>query len=540
MGKSIILNSGKEVKIFVTANGIASSHFIGDEPRDYKRCIYASSPDRGLDTLLQLWPDIYKKVPDAELHVFYGFTANFDALHKNNQHMMEFKDWCLKALKQPGVIYHGRVSHAQLAKEFMQAALWTYPTQFTEISCCVGDTPILMPRDHQKYPYGVPIRELVGKSGFFVYSYDHEKHRIELGKVLWVKKTREQAELLRIALDDGTILRFTPDHLFLMRDGTYKSACDLRPGDSVLPCYERPTFMVKQPDGEWTYEHRMAAESRHGSIPSGFHVDHVDGNRYNNDIDNLQVLSPSEHAKKIFGTQRTFTAISFKRMSDSQKKLARTPERQAFLRKHGIERARKFWDDFKTRPEDKQKEWIRARREKTTLSGAVVASPEQKREWGSLGGMKRWHNHKVMSISKDIIREDVYDMEVEKYHNFAAGGVFVHNCITAMKAQAAGAIPVTAALAALNETVTRGYKLSFSFADRRTQQSFVNIVVDLLQHPDKQEKLRNGMREWARQQFDWQRVAELWDQHLKSCLTQRETSKLTSSPTDALSTSVAP
>jgi glycosyltransferase involved in cell wall biosynthesis len=124
-----------EEKVFISRNGIRSAKFISSELRDPHRCIYASSPDRGLDILLGLWPGIRAKVPEAELHVFYGFTKTYSELHKDNSSMKEFRDRCLKMLEQPGVVYHGKVGHDEVAKEFLRSAIWTYPTNFTEISC---------------------------------------------------------------------------------------------------------------------------------------------------------------------------------------------------------------------------------------------------------------------------------------------------------------------------------------------------------------------------------------------------------------------
>lgn len=43
-------------------------------------------------------------------------------------------------------------------------------------------------------------------------------------------------------------------------------------------------------------------------------------------------------------------------------------------------------------------------------------------------------------------------MEVAKYHNFVADGVVVHNCITALEAQAAGCKIVATRCGALPET----------------------------------------------------------------------------------------
>jgi hypothetical protein len=45
----------------------------------------------------------------------------------------------------------------------------------------------------------------------------------------------------------------------------------------------------------WAAEHRVVVFDRDGEIPKRHHVHHIDGNKQNNDPDNLQVMSPSEH-----------------------------------------------------------------------------------------------------------------------------------------------------------------------------------------------------------------------------------------------------
>lgn len=44
--------------------------------------------------------------------------------------------------------------------------------------------------------------------------------------------------------------------------------------------------------------HRLVAQAFIGEIPKGYQVHHIDGNKQNNRIDNLEILSPSEHARK--------------------------------------------------------------------------------------------------------------------------------------------------------------------------------------------------------------------------------------------------
>lgn len=120
-------------KIFLTSNGIpdmSSNVWKGDS----KRIIYASSPDRGLIYLLNNWEKIKKDVPEAELHIFYGFDV-FDAVHKNNPSMKKWKENILNLMKKDGIIYHGRVGHNALHYEFSKSGIWAYPTDFQEISC---------------------------------------------------------------------------------------------------------------------------------------------------------------------------------------------------------------------------------------------------------------------------------------------------------------------------------------------------------------------------------------------------------------------
>ena len=44
--------------------------------------------------------------------------------------------------------------------------------------------------------------------------------------------------------------------------------------------------------------HRLVAEAFIGNIPSGYEVHHIDGNRQNNKLSNLEILSKKEHTAK--------------------------------------------------------------------------------------------------------------------------------------------------------------------------------------------------------------------------------------------------
>jgi glycosyltransferase involved in cell wall biosynthesis len=86
------------------------------------------------------------------------------------------------------------------------------------------------------------------------------------------------------------------------------------------------------------------------------------------------------------------------------------------------------------------------------------------------------------------------------------------SCITAMKAQAMGAIPITTNVAALDETVRFGLKIDAHdiYKNEDAQQEFVNGVVNLLKEPPT-EKDRKEMIDSTREYFSWDKVAQQWN-----------------------------
>lgn len=124
-------------QVEVTRNGIYLDRFNKKIERNPHRIIYSSSPDRGWKPLLEEWGKIRAEVPDAELHLFYGFK-NWEAMAKVNPQYaapaLALRDQAL-AMKDQGVTFHDRVNQDQLAEKFLKSGVWAAGTNFTETSC---------------------------------------------------------------------------------------------------------------------------------------------------------------------------------------------------------------------------------------------------------------------------------------------------------------------------------------------------------------------------------------------------------------------
>lgn len=210
---------------------------------------------------------------------------------------------------------------------------------------------------------------------FFGYSIGANGHlivtRLEMPRYIG------RDSLLEIKLDDGAVIRATPDHLFLTRDGRMVPAGALRPLDSLMPLYRHQQDgqeLVYQPlsgqlhatgdlVGEWRLRNGMYASQ------ASMQLDQVALNRLNNDATN--VASPETLAVDRLNVDPVTLARSFERLS------------------------------------------TRGQRRRRRMGGASHAV----------------RNHKVADIRAVAGDHDVYCLTVPEAGNFALeAGVFVHNC----------------------------------------------------------------------------------------------------------------
>lgn len=118
-------------------NGINLERFSEKRRRQPMQCVYTSSPDRGLEGLLHLWPRIVEQEPGAKLVIAYGWD-NYDKFTamRNSGQMAQWKEHMLALIEQtPNVEQVGRLPQDKLAELFLESYTWLYPTQFLEVSC---------------------------------------------------------------------------------------------------------------------------------------------------------------------------------------------------------------------------------------------------------------------------------------------------------------------------------------------------------------------------------------------------------------------
>jgi tRNA-splicing ligase RtcB (3'-phosphate/5'-hydroxy nucleic acid ligase) len=129
-----------------------------------------------------------------------------------------------------------------------------------DIGCFTGDTMIPLV-DGKKYE----IASLADKkSSIYVYACT-DSGKIVCAEAI-ARKTRSNAELIEVVLDNGREIRCTRDHQFMLRDGSYQEAQNLMPDDSLMPFYSKTdkdghTLIQQNYSGKWQKAHWIVARS---------------------------------------------------------------------------------------------------------------------------------------------------------------------------------------------------------------------------------------------------------------------------------------
>jgi predicted O-methyltransferase YrrM len=127
--------------VFPTLKHLAKPFYYGVDFNNFynnnitkipRKFIYSSFPNRGLLPLLNIWPRIIHKYPDASLYIY----CNLDHEWSNSFYPDEMK-LLREIISQniKGVNYIGWVSKKELAESFLSSDIWLYPCKFQETFC---------------------------------------------------------------------------------------------------------------------------------------------------------------------------------------------------------------------------------------------------------------------------------------------------------------------------------------------------------------------------------------------------------------------
>jgi DNA gyrase subunit B len=274
--------------------------------------------------------------------------------------------------------------------------------------CFAGDTLVAL-ADGRSLSFKEIIAEQERGKEHFCYTIRHDG-TIGIERIINPRMTKANAQVIKVSLDNGETLVCTPDHLFMLRDGTYKPAASLTPDDSLMPLY-RKLSKTSEPgitiDGyemawnphsdSWLFTHLLADWYNRWQgvyrLEDGDHCHHVDFNKRNNNPTNIRRLPAQEH----LGLHRAHLEKTLHRPDVVEKC------RQIHLS-----------EDFRIKMSQRMQESSCQRYFDGDKAKATEAIAN--------------YNHRIVSIDRVEERIDVYDIEVPHTHNFAlASGVFVHN-----------------------------------------------------------------------------------------------------------------
>ncbi|MCC6419936.1 MAG: hypothetical protein IT429_17005 [Gemmataceae bacterium] len=157
-------------KVCTSSNGLkpelVRATLAENLPRNPRRLLYASSPDRALWQLIGIFGRAREFVPDLELAVAYGFDnidkflskweGRDDELHGPMKalllHLRELRRQVTGG-EIPGLVWLGRLPQPELYREWSRSGIWCYPcSNFRETSCAtameaqaLGAVPIVSP-----------------------------------------------------------------------------------------------------------------------------------------------------------------------------------------------------------------------------------------------------------------------------------------------------------------------------------------------------------------------------------------------------------
>ena len=304
--------------------------------------------------------------------------------------------------------------------------------------CLIGSTLIAVADGRN----AVQIKDLINTE-FPVYSINNE-NKVVISKALKTWKTRDNADIWKLTLDDDSYLLATPDHKIMLRNGQYEELKNLKEGQSLMPFnsyiskgFKTPYRQIASNTKRDRRQYRMIAEYNNLIVNAKTTaIHHKDFNSFNDCVNNLQSMSHDDHKKLHSEMMKGEKNPLWKMSEESRYKFLHHDRSGSKNPMYGKQRTKK-WHIFICpicKSETKITDYaFKGINNKSTCSRSCSNTMRMLVRNGV-------YNHKVKCVEYYGV-EDVYDIEVENTHNFGiitsnkdnkfitSSGVFVHNCL---------------------------------------------------------------------------------------------------------------
>jgi len=209
------------------------------------------------------------------------------------------------------------------------------------------------------------------KQGKQNYCYTiNNQGKIRIAPIKNPRLTKKNASVIKVILDNNEEIICTPDHLFMLRDGTYKKASELTKEDSLMPLIRKLSkigggitikgyeMVFQNYSHRWIFTHVLAdlynLKNKIYNTSDGNNRHHIDFHKLNNNPNNIVRLSRKDHmelhAKMAEETilrpdikKRSIIAHKTKEYREKVRQIMSTPQMKRLLR----ERAQKQWSNPK-------------------------------------------------------------------------------------------------------------------------------------------------------------------------------------------------
>ncbi|MGB7444735.1 MAG: DNA topoisomerase (ATP-hydrolyzing) subunit B [Coleofasciculaceae cyanobacterium] len=178
--------------------------------------------------------------------------------------------------------------------------------------CFDGDTLVAL-ADGRSLSFREIVAEQARGREHFCYTI-RQDGTIGLERIINARMTKANAKVIEVTLDNGEKIICTPDHRFMLRDGSYKRAALLTSDDSLMPLYRKlsdksePGITIdgyemvwNSRSDSWLFTHLLADWYNRWQgvyqLKDGDHCHHVDFNKSNNNPTNIRRLSAGQHLK---------------------------------------------------------------------------------------------------------------------------------------------------------------------------------------------------------------------------------------------------